>query len=114
MFQARRLLSAADSLLTSGRSARWTRLNLDTVLRLLNSSGPRESQLSDPATDLLTGHKPAQEDITARNYLDRARLDWLQPTFRRLVTGLSSRPRSLPRRPRPRTLCSYGREAIPA
>ncbi|EKY27590.1 hypothetical protein HMPREF0185_01984 [Brevundimonas diminuta 470-4] len=71
-------------MLTSGRSARWTRLNLDAVLRLLNSSGPRESQISDPATDLLTGHKPAQEDITARNYLDLARLDWLQPDVQKI------------------------------
>lgn len=59
-------------------------MNLDTVLRLLNSIGPRESQLSDPATDLLTRHKPAQEDITAWNYLDLARLDWLQPDVQRI------------------------------
>ena len=44
----------------------------------------RECLIEKFRTDLLTGHKPAQEDITARNYLDLARLDWLQPEVQKV------------------------------
>ena len=45
----------------------------------------RECLIEKFRTDLLTGHKPAQEDITARNYLDLARLDWLQPEVQKVA-----------------------------
>lgn len=35
-------------------------------------------------TDLLTGHQPAPADVTARNYLDLARLDWLHPEAQKI------------------------------
>lgn len=44
----------------------------------------RECLIEKFRTDLLTGHKPAQEDVTARNYLDLARLEWLQPEVQKI------------------------------
>jgi len=38
----------------------------------------RKCMIEKFRTDLLTGHKPAQADITARSYLHLARIDWLQ------------------------------------
>jgi integrase len=54
-------------------------LSLHDLRRSFTNYAMRECLIEKFRTDLLTGHKPAQEDITARNYLDLARLDWLQP-----------------------------------
>ena len=54
-------------------------LSLHDMRRSWTNYAMRECLIEKFRCDLLTGHKPAQEDITARNYLDLARLDWLQP-----------------------------------
>ena len=38
----------------------------------------RECLIEKFRIDLLTGHRPSSQDVTARNYLDLTRLDWLQ------------------------------------
>jgi len=59
-------------------------LSLHDMRRTFCNVAMRECLIEKFRTDLLTGHKPAQEDITARNYLDLARLDWLHPEIQRL------------------------------
>lgn len=44
----------------------------------------RECLIEKFRTDLLTCHVPAQADVTARNYLDLTRLDWLYPEAQRI------------------------------
>ncbi len=53
-------------------------LSLHDLRRSFTNYAMRECRLEKFATDLLTGHKPAQEDVTARNYLDPTNLEWLQ------------------------------------
>lgn len=45
----------------------------------------RECLIEKFRTDLLTCHVPAQADVTARNYLDLTRLDWLYPECQRIA-----------------------------
>lgn len=59
-------------------------LSLHDLRRTFSNVAMRECLIEKFRTDLLTGHKPAQEDITARNYLDLARLDWLQPDVQKI------------------------------
>lgn len=59
-------------------------LSLHDLRRTFSNIAMRECLIEKFRTDLLTGHKPAQEDVTARNYLDLARLDWLQPEVQRI------------------------------
>ena len=59
-------------------------LSLHDMRRTFTNIAMRECLIEKFRTDLLTGHKPAQEDITARNYLDLARLDWLHPEVQRV------------------------------
>jgi len=60
-------------------------LSLHDLRRSFTNYAMRECLIEKFRTDLLTGHKPAQEDITARNYLDLARLDWLQPEVQKIA-----------------------------
>lgn len=60
-------------------------LSLHDCRRTFSNIAMRECLIEKFRTDLLTGHKPAQEDITARNYLDLARLDWLQPEVQKVA-----------------------------
>jgi integrase len=60
-------------------------LSLHDMRRTFSNIAMRECLIEKFRTDLLTGHKPAQEDVTARNYLDLARLDWLQPDAERIA-----------------------------
>ncbi|MBO9712185.1 integrase family protein [Sphingomonas sp.] len=60
-------------------------LSLHDLRRSFTNYAMRECLIEKFRTDLLTGHKPAQEDITARNYLDLAHLDWLQPEVQRIA-----------------------------
>jgi integrase len=60
-------------------------LSLHDMRRTFSNVAMRECLIEKFRTDLLTGHKPAQEDVTARNYLDLARLDWLQPDAERIA-----------------------------
>ena len=59
-------------------------LSLHDLRRSFTNYAMRECLIEKFRVDLLTGHKPAQEDITARAYLDLARLEWLQPEVQRI------------------------------
>lgn len=59
-------------------------LSLHDLRRTFSNTAMRECLIEKFRTDLLTGHKPAQEDVTARNYLDLARLEWLQPEVQKI------------------------------
>ncbi|WP_299616996.1 integrase family protein [Pelagibius sp.] len=59
-------------------------LSLHDLRRTFTNIAMRECLIEKFRTDLLTGHKPAQADITARNYLDLARLDWLHPEVQKI------------------------------
>ena len=60
-------------------------LSLHDMRRTYTNIAMRECLIEKFRVDLLTGHKPAQEDVTARNYLDLARLDWLQPEAQKIA-----------------------------
>jgi integrase len=53
-------------------------LSLHDLRRSFSNYAMRECLIEKFRTDLLTGHKPAQEDVLSRSYLDLAHLDWLQ------------------------------------
>ena len=59
-------------------------LSLHDMRRTFTNISMRECLIEKFRTDLLTGHKPAQEDTTSRNYLDLAHLDWLQPEVQKI------------------------------
>lgn len=76
--KAGRIMDARTSMeLVSGIAGRH--LSLHDLRRTFTNVAMRECRIEKFRTDLLTGHKPAQEDVTARNYLDLSRLDWLYP-----------------------------------
>lgn len=52
-------------------------LSLHDLRRTFSNIAMRECRIGKFETDMLTGHKPAQEDVTARNYLDLTNLTWL-------------------------------------
>jgi integrase len=66
-------------------------LSLHDLRRTFTNIAMRECLIEKFRTDLLTGHKPAQEDVTARNYLDLARLDWLQPEAQKIADWIEHR-----------------------
>lgn len=68
-------------------------LSLHDLRRTFTNIAMRECLIEKFRTDLLTGHKPAQADITARNYLDLARLDWLQPEVQRIADWMEEQGR---------------------
>ncbi|WP_121117788.1 tyrosine-type recombinase/integrase [Croceibacterium ferulae] len=59
-------------------------LSLHDLRRTFTNIAMRECRIEKFRTDMLTGHKPAQEDVTARNYLDLAHLDWLYPEVQQI------------------------------
>lgn len=59
-------------------------LSLHDLRRTFTNVAMRECRIEKFRTDMLTGHKPAQEDVTARNYLDLAHLDWLYPEVQQI------------------------------
>jgi integrase len=59
-------------------------LSLHDLRRTFTNVAMRECRLGKFETDMLTGHKPAQEDVTARNYLDLTNLGWLQPDVQKI------------------------------
>lgn len=59
-------------------------LSLHDLRRSFTNYAMRECRIEKFRTDMLTGHKPAQEDVTARNYLDLAHLDWLYPEVQQI------------------------------
>ena len=60
-------------------------LSLHDLRRTFTNIAMRECLIEKFRTDLLTGHKPAQADTTARAYLDLARLDWLTPDVQKVA-----------------------------
>lgn len=60
------------------------RLSCHDLRRTFTNISMRECLIEKFRTDLLTCHVPAQADVTARNYLDLVRLDWLQPDAQRI------------------------------
>lgn len=60
------------------------RLSLHDLRRSFTNYGMRECLIEKFRLDLLTGHKPSSEDVTARAYLDLAHLEWLQPEVQKI------------------------------
>jgi integrase len=54
-------------------------LSLHDLRRTFSNIAMRECRVEKFRTDLLTGHKPSKEDVTATNYLDLTNLGWLYP-----------------------------------
>ena len=54
-------------------------LSCHDLRRTFTNIAMRECLVEKFRTDLLTCHVPSNADVTARNYLDLVRLDWLQP-----------------------------------
>ncbi|MEX6726118.1 tyrosine-type recombinase/integrase [Parapedomonas caeni] len=54
-------------------------LSLHDLRRTFSNIAMRECRVEKFRTDLLTGHKPSKEDVTATNYLDLTNLSWLHP-----------------------------------
>ncbi|MFZ2994912.1 tyrosine-type recombinase/integrase [Sphingobium sp.] len=59
-------------------------LSLHDLRRSFTNYAMRECLIEKFRTDLLTGHKPASDDVTSRSYLDLARLDWLTPEVQKV------------------------------
>lgn len=59
-------------------------LSLHDLRRSFTNYAMRECLIEKFRTDLLTGHKPSSDDVTARAYLDLAHLDWLQPDVQKV------------------------------
>ena len=59
-------------------------LSLHDLRRTFTNIAMRECLIEKFRTDLLTGHKPASDDVTSRSYLDLARLDWLTPEVQKV------------------------------
>lgn len=59
-------------------------LSCHDLRRTYTNISMRECLIEKFRTDLLTCHVPAQADVTARNYLDLTRLDWLYPECQRI------------------------------
>jgi integrase len=68
-------------------------LSLHDMRRTFCNVALRECLIEKFRTDLLTGHKPSQEDVTARNYLDLARLDWLHPEVQKIADWVEEQGR---------------------
>lgn len=60
------------------------RLSCHDLRRTFTNISLRECLIEKFRTDLLTCHVPAAADVTARNYLDLTKLDWLQPEVQRI------------------------------
>lgn len=55
------------------------KLSCHDLRRTFTNIAMRECRIEKFRTDMLTNHKPKTEDVTANNYLDLTRLDWLHP-----------------------------------
>jgi integrase len=78
-----RIMDARAPMETIGEIA-GKHLSLHDLRRTFTNIAMRECLIEKFRTDLLTGHKPAQADTTARAYLDLARLDWLTPDVQKI------------------------------
>jgi integrase len=59
-------------------------LSLHDLRRTFSNIAMRECRVEKFRTDLLTGHKPSKEDVTATNYLDLTNLGWLHPEVQQI------------------------------
>lgn len=59
-------------------------LSCHDLRRTFTNIAMRECMIEKFRTDLLTCHVPASADVTARNYLDLTKLDWLYPETQRI------------------------------
>lgn len=76
--KAGRIMDARSAMNTVSEIA-GKHLSLHDLRRTFTNIAMRECRIEKFRTDLLTGHKPAQEDTTSRNYLDLTNLSWLYP-----------------------------------
>lgn len=60
------------------------KLSAHDLRRTFTNISMRECLIEKFRTDLLTCHVPAQADVTARNYLDLTKLNWLYPEAQRI------------------------------
>lgn len=81
--KAGRIMDARNAMATVSKIV-GRHLSLHDLRRSFSNYAMRECRIGKFETDMLTGHKPAQEDVTARNYLDLARLDWLYPEIQQI------------------------------
>jgi integrase len=68
-------------------------LSLHDMRRTFTNIAGRYCLIEHFRTQLLTGHKPAQSDVTARNYLDLSRLGWLQPDAQKVADWIEEQGR---------------------
>ncbi|AUW58295.1 preprotein translocase [Sphingobium sp. SCG-1] len=78
-----RIMDARAPMETIGEIA-GKHLSLHDLRRTFTNIAMRECLIEKFRTDLLTGHKPASDDVTSRSYLDLARLDWLTPEVQKV------------------------------
>jgi len=78
-----RIMDARAPMVAIGEVA-GKHLSLHDLRRTFTNIAMRECLIEKFRTDLLTGHKPASDDVTSRSYLDLARLDWLQPEVQKV------------------------------
>jgi integrase len=78
-----RIMDARAPMVAIGEIA-GKHLSLHDLRRTFTNIAMRECLIEKFRTDLLTGHKPASDDVTSRSYLDLARLDWLQPEVQKI------------------------------
>lgn len=78
-----RIMDARSAMQTVSEVA-GKHLSLHDLRRTLTNIALRECLIEKFRVDMLTGHKPAQEDVTARNYLDLTNLGWLYPQIQQI------------------------------
>lgn len=76
--RAGRIMDARSAMETVSEIA-GRHLSLHDLRRTFSNIAMRECRVEKFRVDLLTGHQPAQDDVTARNYLDLTNLGWLYP-----------------------------------
>lgn len=69
------------------------RLSAHDLRRTFTNVAMRECLIEKFRTDLLTNHVPDQADVTARNYLDLSRLDWLHPEVQKIADWIETQGR---------------------
>ncbi|WP_076070446.1 tyrosine-type recombinase/integrase [Sphingomonas montana] len=68
-------------------------LSLHDLRRTFTNIAMRDCRIEKFRTDLLTGHKPAQEDTTSRNYLDLTNLGWLHQEVQQVSNWIEQQGR---------------------
>lgn len=81
--KAGRIMDARSAMQTVSKIV-GKHLSLHDLRRTFTNIAMRECLIEKFRVDMLTGHKPAQEDVTARNYLDLTNLEWLYPQIQQI------------------------------